>query len=379
MKSFIILLFIFFYSESISSQVLNITDSLPLAESEYLESWNYYKYECLGIKGSTPGKNLIDTIAAKKMFKDRNWFPINKEKRILCGKIKKWNTYKAILDWNEKDWNIYVVPNSSFKILIDSTKEQYCNWRNDWFENSHDTNVIECEVTPNSEYGENRYYNRGKWVFENCGLTYKGNFSNVLDSNVCIFGPWVKEISHGGKPEIHPIELIWFNNINSDDSKTLISICDGSKRFSGSDDFLDGNDSFYAWTKPPLCAEFEYAFELNPEKESIVFDVTMKAEFDAFEENEKLEYDRPPKWKKFYENFSKNGDTIVTINNKTILKINEKNKGNYMGTGFKNLRKKKNGNILGYLSIRVRVGKSTSDPGYAEIKLKPKTIPLISK
>ena len=114
MKSFIILLFIFFYSESISSQVLNITDSLPLAESEYLESWNYYKYECLGIKGSTPGKNLIDTIAAKKMFKDRNWFPINKEKRILCGKIKKWNTYKAILDWNEKDWNIYVVPNSSF-------------------------------------------------------------------------------------------------------------------------------------------------------------------------------------------------------------------------------------------------------------------------
>jgi len=360
------------------SQVLNISDSLPLAESDYLESWNYYNDECLGIKGSTPGKNLIDTLAAKKMFQDRNWYPINKQKRILCGKIKKWNTYIALLDRYEKDWNIYVVPNTEFKVLIDSTKEQCFNWKNEWFENSNDTDVIECEVTPNSEYAENSFFERGELGFENWGLTYKGEF-NIKDSIVCIFGPWVKEISHGGKPEIHPIELIWFNNTKVGDSKTLVAICDGSMRFSGSDDFLDYNDSFYAWTKPPLCAEFEYAFELNPDKEHIVFDVTMVDDFDAFEENEKLEDDRPNNWKTMYEHFSKDSSKVVTMNDKPILYINENEKGNYIGTGFKNLRKKANGNILGYLSIRVRVGKSTSNPGYAEIKVKSKTIPLISK
>jgi hypothetical protein len=137
-----------------------------------------------------------------------NWRPLGRVKRILVGEFDHQDFYpghRNEMD-DEQDWSIFLVPDPPFGEI---------------FGNSEDRDV-ECEITPHESFWDTGFF-IPFWPFP-----------GLLERKVGVYGPWVCDLGHDGKPEIHPCEVIWWRaaprrGVTS--SRFVLVMQDDSSRF----------------------------------------------------------------------------------------------------------------------------------------------------
>ena len=206
---------------------------------------------------------------------------------------------------DEMDWNIYVIPatyegdDNHFAYLIDGAKASGvhdCDGTN---------NCMEGEVTPDdgktasgAEFYNNPWFyvepETGEWwSFITDYFFYSQEYYSPLKGQlICMYGPWVGDGGHGGRPEIHPSEAIWWRDgENKQENVTLLGggtvpqgdgayhimlLQDDSNRFYRIDCFIapgggkkmsevDPEDweDWQPWAQSPRSAVFRISFEVE--------------------------------------------------------------------------------------------------------------------
>jgi hypothetical protein len=84
-----------------------------------------------------------------------------------------------------------------------------------------------------------------------------------IGKQIAVYGPWIYDIGHCHKPEIHPAEQIWWSENEGKNRKYNMNIfSDSSKRFWWRDQ-MDSGTKKRPWGAPPIKGTFAIAFEVE--------------------------------------------------------------------------------------------------------------------
>ena len=244
-----------------NTKYLGLTANNPKAPSSY------------GLVGTNKFSGTWGYGGVYDFFNGDNWLPIRGDKQTLCGKL---NEFGISRYGDENDWNLILLPNPGFEdFLADAIPYKKSNWhgfRDDWYVAPNGQYMIEVEITPD----ESRYGN--PW-FPNSKRT------PLSGKDICAYGPFVKEESHGNRPEIHPSEIIWWKE--GDDKTIALIVNDDSNRFNDNtrptppsvfnDDFTTRNVTVQDWEAWGLekdqQAEISIPFQVNVAKEAVYLSI----------------------------------------------------------------------------------------------------------
>lgn len=215
--------------------------------------WHRLDTTQLGVDVVDPDGHEIGMAKAAPNFW-HHWEPVDGMKHVLVGRMDKYGFYDGYGD--EADFNLNIDPSREFRFILDDVVASMSEDERDELHDLVDGNghAVECEVTPDEEYYDN-------WWFP-----YKDSFrpSPLIGQKVGVYGPWVKDSGHGGRPEIHPSEVIWWRNqpvsAIADGSNSYwrcIVLQDDSNRFDRDEDF-DGTP-LRPWSKSPRRARLTFA------------------------------------------------------------------------------------------------------------------------
>jgi hypothetical protein len=216
-----------------------------------------------------------------------NWLPMSATKQTMCGRLQRF-------DWNpllkEQDWNLRIIPSGIFEgvfsdakqFVLDKDKNQVwscdpkseddierhqCGDRSGHAFNSELYNCFEAELTPRKDMFDNRW-------FSHSGVpTGSGACSAIVDYDLCVYGPFVTESVHGNRPEIHPLEAMWWRNAQKaapgskeEQDWTLFHGQDASDRYKDKSAFApepsDQDLDWAPWAESPRVADFRIAIEV---------------------------------------------------------------------------------------------------------------------
>jgi len=388
-----------FCSSSIFSQTFNCEN---IQENDsILSNWKFVREELLNIHGNNTENNKVEKnpgikfegIAGFFSTYDDNWFRHNNKKCILSGKLDSlflFDTKGFYLDniianglglseknEIERDWNLQIRPREIFKNkLINFAKPEKME---KWDKRGKEY-LIECEITPNYNILESNDYfefqNPEYNVFSPASVSQGIFKKNIKDKRFCVYGANVYEKAHNYHPEIHPAEMIWFQNetYNADiENSTIIILQDGSNRFYNEDDYSGKiSSNFKSWAKPPIYSELNYAFEIKPGK-FLSFEVKIMEEYNCYSINE---VNNSIKNTEFLED----GVINLTYDNQNIATINKSfPNADKIGVSFDTSSLiLDNGNIKGFIRMRMVVSKPANkefgysdddQPGYAFINV----------
>jgi hypothetical protein len=236
-----------------------------------------------------------------KLFTLRGWVPVDGSKHILVGEFDHYSFYNPStsvspfhpnISTDEADFNIFITPDRPFQRLLDDVVETMEEERaalQAWVDahpqgTLHPSDVpfpvgdgtpasvrypvselhdrkrgrgycIECEITPDEGYYDNFWFR-----------TKKPYTSLLVGAKIGVYGPWVRDFAHGGRPEIHPCEVIWWRNGSFDDAGpqphvrwTVVVLQDDSNRFDRQSDY----DTFVArpWSMSPRRARITMSLQ----------------------------------------------------------------------------------------------------------------------
>jgi hypothetical protein len=189
------------------------------ADSEANREWEWIRDHQLGVDGFDPESEYAGCAPAKK-FGFKNWYPNSPTKCTLCGDVPRFEFFDGL--GNEADWNVYIAPHDAFKhLLCGRSRERHdCVLQKDGVPTV--VKCMEAEVTPRRGFYDNPWFPRRK------PDGYRP------PSPVCVYGPWVSEMFHGYRPEIHPAELLWWRDADrapDAPGHLLLWVQDGSTRF----------------------------------------------------------------------------------------------------------------------------------------------------
>ena len=84
-----------------------------------------------------------------------------------------------------------------------------------------------------------------------------------IGKQIAVYGPWIYDIGHCHKPEIHPAEQIWWSENQGNNKKYNLNIfSDSSQRFWYRSQMDDGTKK-RPWGAPPIKGTFAIAFEVE--------------------------------------------------------------------------------------------------------------------
>jgi hypothetical protein len=183
-----------------------------------------------------------------KLLLGKNWYPVDLFKHTLCGTLHHFGTHNG--PGAENDWNSFIIPDVGFAFLLDDLQGHVKPGAVKDCEGEGD--CIEAEVTPDEAFFDNPWFN----------LT--NETSELEGRKVCTYGPWVWEEAHGNRPEIHPSELYWWQDVEAPASTYLLLVQDDSDRFDRNKHFSVEEPAAWwrPWAKFPLTGEFKIAFEV---------------------------------------------------------------------------------------------------------------------
>src|SRR5437660_3134907 len=81
--------------------------------------------------------------------------------------------------------------------------------------NDTPAHCLEMEITPGKEAYQN-------YFFDKADLNASGAKSALEGQTLCFYGPWVNDEVHGTHPEIHPSELLWWQEKDNANSGTFL-------------------------------------------------------------------------------------------------------------------------------------------------------------
>ncbi len=219
--------------------------------------WERLRANQLGVNVADPIGHTIGTATAKGGF-FQSWTPESPEKQILVGTFDHYSFFNPKVftqNPDEADFNIYITPDPPFRHILQQVVDKMtpAERRRD-LERARLSQgfCVSCEVTPDEGFYDN------EWLPTDEPFT-----TPLVGRKIGVYGPWVRDFGHGGTPEIHPAEIIWWegptNRPGVRFTRHFLVLQDDSNRFDRESDF-DGPIK-HPWSKPPREANFAVALE----------------------------------------------------------------------------------------------------------------------
>lgn len=185
------------------------------------ERWVRLRRDQLGVDVIDPLGHHTGYAAARD-----NWFPVDGVKHVLVGELDRYYRYDG--SGHEVDWNLCIFPNPQFRFILDDVAELMPNKNHLVHRRRGPGHTVECEITPDEAFWANPYF----WVFP--------QYSSLTGEVLGVYGPWVRDRYHGGRPEIHPCEVIWWTARSGQGNVTsryVLVLQDDSERFARAEDY----------------------------------------------------------------------------------------------------------------------------------------------
>jgi hypothetical protein len=378
-----------FRSEKVNLQ----TTSLTFIPQKSVE-WDYIVKHQMGVAARNRTNNYIGWCPAEWGASRNNWFPQANKKFTVCGNLCSIGAYKSgsigtgltstpsggVPD--EHDLNLHLVPKNQYWYVTDERVIDYTNptgafdflegvpivsaiagaeelLTGNCIENWHkcpDGYTIEGEVTADEEFiNLNNLFINYKDKVESVVLPGQTNPVNItsysaesrmfINRDLCMYGPYVTEVNHCNKPEIHPSEMLWGNGL-TENTKHLIMLQDDSDRFHVKSRFDSDNCDWNPWVTPTLSGEFYIPFELDGTKK-YTYEITVEMSHEI-----KTSYFASNIDASEYSGRSK----VIESKGKTLLEVIEKQQNpNDIATRFEIFRASDNA-VRGYLVVSAAVG-----------------------
>jgi hypothetical protein len=208
--------------------------------------WERLRNEQLGVDVIDPLGHQIGMSSAGRFE------PVDGLKHILVGEFDHYGFYDPWYSGAESDHNIHIFPDQPFRFILNDvatapnfdsavlSKRQrgqgYC---------------VECEITPG--FWNNPYF-----------PTSEPYDSPLIGKTLGAYGPWIHDNGHGGRPEIHPCQFLWWDEGSANPPgirfrRWFYFSQDGSDRFSRPDHF-DGPVQ-RPWTTSPYRVDITVALQ----------------------------------------------------------------------------------------------------------------------
>jgi hypothetical protein len=185
----------------------------------------------------------------------RNWAPVDAYKRTVCGTLHAYSFYNPWYSGDEDDANKYIVPAPGFERFItdpiawglsDDADVHRCGA----------SRCMEAEITPDQSYAGNPWFPQ-----------VEGVGSVLTGKSMCNYGPWIADYGHGGRPEIHPSEGMWWVAAPTPagilQQTRVVLMQDDSNRYDRRADYTpDLPSSIKPWSAWPRTAYVRHAFKL---------------------------------------------------------------------------------------------------------------------
>ena len=126
---------------------------------------------------------------------------MDRYKQTLVGRMVDYNFYDG--DGAEADWCVFIDPGPRYRFVLDDVVQLMTSGEKDELQEVGGKPVVECEITPDENFYDNGYFVETDHVYQNIGKT------------LGLYGPWVRDGGHGGRPEIHPCEIIWWRDTSA--------------------------------------------------------------------------------------------------------------------------------------------------------------------
>jgi hypothetical protein len=281
------------------------------------------------------------------------WRPITGYRATLGGQLKKYYVATEHPDQNEYDWNIDVAPGPAFATSMGEGS-------------------IECEITPAQDFHNNIFF-PSQGHEDECTL---------IGRNICVYGPWVRDLGNDNHREIHPAEAIWWQNVAGNNADIeLMFIQDAAiHRFTENADFdfdedHDGTNDFHAgwapWVQYPQMEEIKIPFQYDPgtgRYPIINIEEVKSSNIVTALYPELADTDNGTEHKLKAISRSQ----ITAFNQPTLVEVHEeRTRGPNLGIQFTDLCKSANGIICGNVRILTAIGHAnTRDAGYIVLRFK---------
>lgn len=348
--------------------------------------WEYIVRNQMGVAARNRTNQYIGWCPAEWGASKNNWYPQSNKKFTVCGNLCSIGAYKsgtigsALTSTlaggvpDEHDLNIHIVPqnNNLYMInrdVIDYNNGLFCD------ENWHrcaEGYTVEGEVTADEEFmNTNNLFISYKKKIEtiivpgspiSAVTSYYAESRMFINRDLCMYGPYVTEVNHCNKPEIHPSEMLWGNGW-TENTKYLIMLQDDSDRFHVSSRFDTEDCVWNPWVTPTLSGEFYIPFELDGSKKltyAIQVEMSHQIKTSYYASNiDGSEYSGRSK--------------EITSKGKTLLEVDEKQQNaEDIATRFE-LFRSADGKVRGYLVVSAAVGENLDgDEGYLVISVNKK-------
>lgn len=291
-----------------------------------------------------------------KRFGVKNWVPLSDRKEVMCGHVDHFKWFNL---GSEHDWNIYMTPSSdsigttgmdsctansaSFCGTFEDAKK-YGNPESPWSCGNGSHNCFEAEATPPESFYENPWFSKQKQT------------SSLVGRNVCAYGPLVLESVHGLRPEVHPLEMLWWKESDSSNHWIMIQIQDRSDRFSRKDNFWRVGSveppDWVPWSRLPKTSEFRIPIEipLSADGSAAIPPIEYRILLDP----------------KYSTNVKLSEQPTTTIHDfvykgNTLIRVNEAQQASFAGVVFDFCEDPGIRRLVGYIKIRTTLGSDEGD------------------
>lgn len=332
------------------------------------DEWHDLTLNSLGVAGEDPFGNRIYNYPAKNIERFKpdklTFFPIEGDKRTLCGTLSSFGFYDAIETQDEADWNLDIIPFSPrYSHIFEDAKGLPGVNIEKWTRcgDSNVSNCVQAEITPDESLYSFNWFNANT------------EQSPLVGKCLCVYGPWVadKGESHGGKPEIHPSELLWWKDPAkfscgspsfTMDGTFLLLLQDNSNRFDVVDNYDTGwtpDFCWRPWSAYPRTGKFKLAFRVNanattPQNISVSIDKNRHVNVNPHDATD-------------------GGEHTLVYNGRPLLTVRETGDDGHVQVGFENLfRRMENGSevLYGFVTLTSSVGiNDRGGEGYILIRL----------
>lgn len=336
---------------------------LPVCDAQQVNEFNFVRTNMMGVSARDPvGANIGSWPAEKFLSTTNNWYPLDGYKTALCGTLEEFDTYDG--GGKEMDWNLFIRPSAAFNYLIEFARPfrggegSWC-FDDSWQHCRAVDDCLEAEITPARSLWSNPFFPKKEPPFRIVGTSSIGpqivpqeevlDESRLESGEICVYGAWIRECVHGNRPEIHPSEMLWWQELAGDTRWIwLLGVQDASLRFNSRDDFdLDGPTppaDWRPWQMAERTAQFFVAFEANPSEPVITLDV-----FDAWKEQ--VVEDSP-----MTADADDGTEHSLIYRGRPLVNVSEYN--DYVGVTFDRLCERDNGNVQGFVGLKNVFGKS---------------------
>lgn len=392
LKLLSIVLFLMVMSFKPPSNVNTVVDlaTLSTPTSAELTAFDFARYKSLGL-------TVTDALGGFITMASPAGYPVvTGYKKMGCGTLQDYSIENGLFSGDEYDWNMNIIPTTDFTDVIQRAKQlgdSNCNWQK-YFQINGQLVHFQCpKIFPSGSVG---YMNLGQFyteadlrtmpnkeffqaeitpdehLYDNVWFPKEGNGkSSLLGRTIGVYGPWVYDKGHGTRPEIHPCEVIWWKGSSAHaDTLTIMGIQDDSNRFDDAGDFSGSSvPATNIWAKPPMKSIYKIPFEYNGKfRDHLVIDIeelkslnVVTAEQFGFQDSDDgqqhmLKLNR--------------GTLSSALLNNTMVEVNEKQSaGGNIAVSFVDVKKKLDGNIVGYIQLKTAYGRSDGSEGYQVLKV----------